>query len=143
MTLDSSHLIEIQPNREPYLFIENVLEVNAKQSAINEIYMKPDNWYFKCHWEGDPNMPAMMQLEAMTQTASLCLFLTDKPPNKLYVVSISSASFRKKVTPKMTIRVNANKIKEDRNIYTFKSVIRDKKSNVLISKAIFELMWPK
>ena len=137
-----STLIEVQPNRDPYLFLERIIEVIPLETSMNEIYMKPDKWFFKCHWQGDPNMPAMLQLEAMTQTASLCLFSLKNPPTKLYLVNISNASFRKKIVPGMTILVKSTQIRVLSNIYTYKAIIREKGTNTLISKAKFDLFWP-
>ena len=98
---------------------------------------------FKCHWENDPNMPAMLQLEAMSQTASMCLFSQNDPPEKLYLVSVDKASFRKKIIPKMNIEITSTFLDRVKNIYEFKSVIREKKTRNLISKSFLKLLWPK
>ena len=104
--------------------------------------LNEDLWFFKCHWEGDPNMPAMLQLEAMSQTASMCLFSLKNPPIKLYLVSIENASFRKKIIPNMKIFITSFFIENIKNLYTFKSIIREKETNSLISKSYIKLLWP-
>lgn len=136
------NLINLQPNRKPFLFIEEIIECTAEKSAITTKYLDPKEWFFKCHWEGDPNMPAMLQLEMMSQTASLCLFNKDFPPKKLYLTGVKSASFRKKIIPDMTVENKATQIKKIKNIYTYKCVIRDKNTSKLISKAYVDLLWP-
>ena len=85
----------------------------------------------------------MLQLEAMSQTASICLFSLKKPPQKLYLVSVDKASFRKKIIPKMKIEITSFFIERTQNIYEFKSVIREKENRILLSKSFIKLLWPK
>ena len=136
------HLIEIQPNREPFLFIDTIVECNEEKNAVTKKFLNNDEWFFKCHWENDPNMPAMLQLETMSQTASLCLFSKSDPPQKLYLTRIVSASFRKKIVPEMTIEITCNQLKKVKNIYTYKCIIRDFYKRNLISKSYLDLLWP-
>ena len=136
------HLIEIQPNRHPFLFIDTIIECNEEQNVITKKFLNSDEWFFKCHWENDPNMPAMLQLETMSQTASLCLFSKSEPPRKLYLTRILSASFRKKIVPEMTIEITCKQLKKVKNIYTYKCIIRDFYKRNLISKSYLDLLWP-
>lgn len=136
------NLIEIQPNRDPFLFIKKVVECSEEKNSKTIMHLNKDEWFFKCHWENDPNMPAMLQLETMSQTASLCLFSKLKPPNKLYLTRIESASFRKKIVPEMTIEITAFQVKKFKNIYSYKCLIRDFDKRTLISKTYLDLMWP-
>ena len=141
--MTNNHLIKLQPNKKPFLFLENLVEVIPNKKVVNEYYLDNDLWFFKCHWENDPNMPAMLQLEAMSQTASICLFSLKIPPEKLYLVSIDKASFRKKIIPKMKIEITSFFIERTQNIYEFKSVIREKENRTLLSKSFIKLLWPK
>jgi len=140
--MNNNHLIKLQPNKKPFLFLEDLVEVVPNEKVTNEIELNEDLWFFKCHWEGDPNMPAMLQLEAMSQTASMCLFSLKNPPIKLYLVSIENASFRKKIIPNMKIFITSSFIENIKNLYTFKSIIREKETNSLISKSYIKLLWP-
>ena len=140
--MNYNHLIKIQPNRDPFLFLQEITEVIPRELTVNEIALPKSNWFFECHWDGDPNMPAMLQLEAMSQTASLCLFSLKKPPKKLYLASISNAIFRRKIIPQMEIIVKAKFESEVLNIYKYKCTIRDKNNNKLISKSLISLLWP-
>ena len=141
--MTNNHLIKLQPNKKPFLFLEDLVDVIPNKKVVNEYYLDNDLWFFKCHWENDPNMPAMLQLEAMSQTASICLFSMKIPPEKLYLVSIDKASFRKKIIPKMKIEITSLFIERTQNIYEFKSVIRDKENRTLLSKSFIKLLWPK
>ena len=141
--MNNNHLVELQPNKMPFLFLEDLVEVIPEKKVVNEYYLDDELWFFKCHWEHDPNMPAMLQLEAMSQTASICLFSLKNPPEKLYLVSIDNASFRKKIKPKMKIEITSVFLERTQNIYKFKSVIREKDNRTLLSKSFLKLLWPK
>ena len=141
--MKNNHLIKLQPNKKPFLFLEDLVEVLPNKKVVNEYYLDNDLWFFKCHWENDPNMPAMLQLEAMSQTASIALFSLSNPPERLYLVAIDKATFRKKITPNMEIVITSTFLERVKNIYKFKSVIREKGTRTLISKSFIKLIWPK
>ena len=68
--------------------------------------MSPDDWFFKCHWPKNPNMPAALQIETMTQVGGMILFysLEDKP-KYLYVRKITNAVFYRKIVPNTDIKI--------------------------------------
>ena len=57
MELDKKKILEIQKNRDPYLFIDHVTDFELKKFAFGYKYLNNDDWFFKVHWENDPNMP--------------------------------------------------------------------------------------
>ena len=100
LRLDKNAIHEFQQNREPYLLIDFVEEVFPGKSARGYKELKSDEWWFKVHFPGDPNMPGALQMEAMVQLGAL--MVTTLPGNKGKVVYLSSAdNFKlyKKVVP--------------------------------------------
>jgi 3-hydroxyacyl-[acyl-carrier protein] dehydratase/trans-2-decenoyl-[acyl-carrier protein] isomerase len=61
----------------PMLMFDRVTEVSADGGAhgrgqiVAELDVKPDLWFFKCHFESDPVMPGCLGLDALWQ---LCGF---------------------------------------------------------------------
>ncbi len=137
-----NHLIEIQPNRSPFLFVDKIVSLEPMKNVTTLKYLRDDEWFFKCHWKGDPNMPGMLQLEAMSQTASLILFAKDNPPVKLYLASVSNAMFKRKVLPGDCIEVFAELTEQIRNIYRFKCKVVFEDTRKTISKSQIQLVWP-
>ena len=41
--------------------------MNGKGHIVAELDVKPDLWFFGCHFEGDPVMPGCLGLDAMWQ----------------------------------------------------------------------------
>ena len=143
LELNRSKILEYQKNRDPYLMIDHANKVVPGELSEGYKDLNENEWFFKVHWENDPNMPAMLQLEAMSQTASICLFSLKTPPKKLYLVSIENATFRKKIKPKMKIEITSIFLERTQNIYKFKSVIREKDNRTLLSKSFLKLLWPE
>ena len=99
MKLDLKGIHEYQQNRDPYLLIDYVDEVIPGKIANGFKDLK-DDWFFKVHWPSDPNMPGMLQVEAMIQMAALTILTM--PNNKGKIVYLTSANkllFKKKIVP--------------------------------------------
>jgi len=44
--------------------------------------LKRKEWFFNVHWPGDPNMPGALQLEAITQMASIAILTLPEKKGK-------------------------------------------------------------
>lgn len=100
LILDKTLILEYQKNRSPYLMIDEATEVIPGLSAKGFKYLNEDEWFFKVHWEGDPNMPGMLQIEALVQMSALSILTL--PGNKgkvMYLVNANNLKFFKKVLP--------------------------------------------
>lgn len=100
MILKKREIEEYQQNRSPYLFITEATEVNPGISAKGFFKLDQDNWFFKVHWPNDPNMPGMLQVEALVQMASLAILTLPGNKGKLmYLTSANNLKFKKKIIP--------------------------------------------
>ena len=100
MKLNKKQILEYQQNRDPYLMVDYVTEVAPGKFSKGYKILKPDEWFFKVHWENDPNMPGMLQVEAMVQMSSFAILTL--PGNKgkiLYLTSANKLKFLKKIVP--------------------------------------------
>ena len=98
--LDKNGIYEYQQNREPYLLIDFATEIIPGKSAKGYKDLGSDEWFFKVHWPGDPNMPAMLQIEALVQMCALSIL--SLPGNKgkvVYLTSANNMKFAKKIIP--------------------------------------------
>ena len=100
MKLSKKEILEYQQNRPPYLMIDYVDEVIPGKSAKGFKDLKDDEWFFKVHWPKDPNMPGMLQIEALVQMSALSIL--SLPGNKgkvMYLTSANNIKFIKKIIP--------------------------------------------
>ena len=136
-------MLEIQPNKDPFLFVNNSLKVEYLKSASCTLLLSPTDWFFKCHWPDNPNMPAALQLESMTQVGGMILFVSlENKPKYLYVRKISNATFYRKVIPGTEIRITSNVSKYQNGIMSVVSNIKCEKTEILFSKSEFTLINP-
>lgn len=63
----------------PMLMFDRITKVeefggaNGKGVLVAELDIRPDLWFFACHFEGDPVMPGCLGLDAMWQLAGFFL----------------------------------------------------------------------
>jgi 3-hydroxyacyl-[acyl-carrier protein] dehydratase/trans-2-decenoyl-[acyl-carrier protein] isomerase len=63
----------------PMLMFDRITKISeqggeyGKGEMIAEMDIKPDLWFFKCHFEGDPVMPGCLGLDAMWQMVGFFL----------------------------------------------------------------------
>ena len=63
----------------PMLMFDRITEINddggefGKGQIIAELDIKPDLWFFPCHFEGDPVMPGCLGLDALWQLTGFFL----------------------------------------------------------------------
>ena len=100
LELNLDQIKEYQQNRHPYLFVDYIEKLIPGKLSNGFKMLLEDEWFFKVHWPGDPNMPGMLQVEALVQTSALAL--TCLPDNKgklVYLVSANKLKFIKKILP--------------------------------------------
>ncbi len=122
MELDKKKIKDFQQNREPYLMIDYATEVVPGKSAKGFKKLSEDEWFFKVHWPNDPNMPGMLQIEALVQMAALSILTL--PGNKgkvLYLTSAKNSKFIKKITPNNIFYINTKVKSFNRGIASFQA----------------------
>ena len=69
----------------PMLMFDRVTNINEsgglfeKGEIIAELDIKPDLWFFDCHFKGDPVMPGCLGLDAMWQLVGFYLGWLEQP----------------------------------------------------------------
>ena len=122
MKLSKKQIIKIQKNRDPYLLIDHATKVVPGKSVEGYKILKKNEWFFKVHWPGDPNMPGMLQAEAMVQMSSLIIFTLPKMSGKtLYLVNCNNLKFFKKIIPGDKLKIVSKLISSNRGLFKFES----------------------
>lgn len=99
-SLDYNGIHEYQKNSYPYLMIDYVEEVIPGKTARGYKNLSANDWFFKCHFPGDPNMPGMLQIEALVQMFALTVLTLDGNKGKIaYLSKANNLKFSRKVLP--------------------------------------------
>lgn len=141
ITLNTNDILEYQQNKDPYLMIDYASEVIPGVSSKGYKILKETDWFFKVHWPGDPNMPGMLQVEALVQMASLSIL--SMPGNKgkiMYLTSADNIKLIKKVLIGDKLNLETKVISWKRGVGKFEGVA--KVNTNIVSKASFGLILP-
>ena len=142
MKLNRDEILEYQKNRDPYLFIDYVTNVEPGVSADGYVDLdESKNWILNVHWPNDENLPGMLQIEALIQMGALILLTL--PGNKrkvVYVVSANNLAFKRKVLPGDRLLLSTKLISFKRGIAEIKSI--GKINNQIACKASFKIVLP-
>jgi len=141
MKLNKKKIYEIQKNRPPYLFVDSAEVINFRKSNGKKKFFLKD-FIFKLHWPKDPNLPAAIHLECMTQTASLALLCDSKIKDTYcYVSKVENLMLKKKIVPPIKIYIFTEILKYSRGIALCKAEIKDSEDNIY-SNSTFTLIIP-
>lgn len=139
MKLTKKQIIKIQKNRDPYLLIDYAINVKPGKSIEGYKKLKKNEWFFKVHWPGDPNMPGMLQVESLVQMSSLIIFSMPGMQGKtLYLVESNNIKFYKKILPGDTLNIFSKLISSNRGLFKFEAsgYVKDN----IACRAIFTLI---
>jgi 3-hydroxyacyl-[acyl-carrier-protein] dehydratase len=91
---------EILPHREPFLLIDEVLEVTPGVGAVARKTVRPDEWYLQGHFPGRPIMPGVLIVEALAQTGAVAVLSEPENRGKLaFFAGIDECRFKRIVEP--------------------------------------------
>ena len=88
----------------PMLMFDRITEISAEGGAydrgliVAELDIRPDLWFFGCHFEGDPVMPGCLGLDAMWQLAGFFLPWLGEP-GRGRALGVGEVKFRGEVLP--------------------------------------------
>jgi len=88
----------------PMLMFDRIVEINedggdfGKGQVVAELDIKPDLWFFDCHFKGDPVMPGCLGLDAVWQLVGFYLSWTGGP-GKGRALGVGEVKFTGQVEP--------------------------------------------
>ena len=114
MIWNQEKIKSILPQREPFLFVDEVIEVEEGKRVVAKKYLDPQSDFFEGHFPGNPVMPGVLTIKAMNQ-AAIILYYTTKPvvakANPDYYLTNVNAAFKSPVYPGDTLILEAYNFK--------------------------------
>lgn len=141
MIWDKEKIKSILPHREPFLFIDEVIEIDGTQKVVAVKYINKNESFFQGHFPDKPVMPGVLIIEAMAQT-SIILYSICKPEiartHPSYYLGKSKAEFLAPVLPgdKLIIETDKIKIIDEAGVVDAVARVGDKvvaKANIIFS----------
>ena len=98
--LSRAEIEAILPHRDPFLLIDEVVELQPGARVVARKSVRPDEWYFQGHFPGRPIMPGVLIVEAMAQTGAVAVLTEEENRGRLALFAgIDDVRFKRLVQP--------------------------------------------
>lgn len=105
--IDREQIKKVLPHRDPFLFLDEIVEFEPGKGATAIWRVKSDLEVFKGHFPGRPILPGVLIAEALAQTGAYCVLTDERFSGKLLVFGgIDKMRFKGMVSPGDTIVLN-------------------------------------
>ncbi len=105
-------IMQILPHRDPFLFVDRVLELQVDEQVLAQRELREDEPHFSGHFPGRAIMPGVLITEALAQTSGLLLALSamergERPQGDIFYLARADMKWTEPVTPGETLLLEA------------------------------------
>ena len=106
LPLEAADIMRIIPHRYPFLMVDRIVELDPGKRVVGIKQVTANEPQFTGHFPGRPIMPGVLMVEALAQTAGVCVMTLDEYRGKLGLFAgIDDCRFRRMVIPGDALRL--------------------------------------
>jgi len=136
MKMDKEEIKKHLPHRDPFLFLDEVLELEEKRICTVK-RVKSDEDFFKGHYPGNPIMPGVLICECVFQAAALLISTkisysgNNQKAGTPVLTRIKSAKFKGMVIPGDELRIEVELMDQVSNAWYLRANVFKEQSKIL------------
>lgn len=110
--MNKEQIMEIIPHRDPFMLIDEVVELELGKRIVALKHIKAEDFWFKGHFPEMPVVPGVLMLEMLAQAGAVAMLAQDEFKGKTGLLAgVDKAKFRRMVVPGDTLRLEVEIIK--------------------------------
>lgn len=121
--MNKEQIMEIIPHRDPFLLIDEIVEMEVGVKVKARKYIKEDDFWFKGHFPDYPVTPGVLMIEMLAQAGAVCMLSKPEFKGKIGLFGgIDKAKFRRQVVPGDVLDLEVEVIKQRGPVATCKGL---------------------
>lgn len=121
--MNKEQIMEIIPHRDPFLLIDEIVEMEVGVKVKARKYIREDEFWFKGHFPDYPVTPGVLMIEMLAQAGAVCMLSKPEFKGKIGLFGgIDKAKFRRQVVPGDVLDLEVEVIKQRGPVATCKAL---------------------